>query len=154
MEKPQFTRHTPTGMSTTLSKNCLGPHADSLTRDTSCCTPMGITTLSKYTFRFSKRAGTLGSRLSPPEAEKPAPATSNTLSTSNCGISLICCTVETKGLGICHDRNRPRKTQRFSQRAGTAGGRLSQPQPARENLCDRSTGTSVVSTKLGISMVF
>ena len=34
-------------------------------------------------------------------------------------------------------------TQRFSQRAGTVGERLSHPQPARENLYDRTTGTSV-----------
>ena len=51
---------------------------------------------------------------------------------------------------------RPQKTQRFSQRAGTVGGRLSHPQPARENLHDRTTGTSatVSTSNWGISMVF
>ena len=39
----------------------------------------------------------------------------------------------------CHRR---RGTQRFSQRSGTMGERLSHPQPARENLYDRTTGTS------------
>ena len=38
------------------------------------------------------------------------------------------------GLYITMGSQRPQKTQRFSQRAGTVGGRLSHPQPARENL--------------------
>ena len=60
---------------------------------------------------------------------------------------------------------RPRRTataevavfcgRRFSQRAGTVGGRLSHPQPARENRTTRTTGKSAtVSMNWGISMVF
>ena len=45
-------------------------------------------------------------------------------------------------------------TQRISQRAGTVGEQLSHPQPARENLYERTTGTSgTVFSNWGMSMV-